>query len=43
MLAIAGLDVVALKMERDVAKDGGIAIDIERSQGRAGLVLSFPC
>lgn len=41
MLAIAGLDMVSLEMQRDVAKDDRVAIDIERSKGRARLIASF--
>lgn len=34
---------VALKMERDIAKDDWVAINVERSDSRARLVVSFLC
>ena len=39
--AVSGLDVVALQMQGDVSEGSGIAVDVERLDGAAGVLVVF--
>jgi hypothetical protein len=43
VLAVARRDVVTLQMQRDVAEDDGIAIDVEGPDRCACLITPLPC